>query len=274
MRARGARVAAAMVILLLAADAHAQLIWPLAGQWLPLTVNNGAAVYADVRNDSIGTEAWASPDPEAVDIVGGVDLNLGLYPAGYWAQIGTNLFFRMRVDNPAEYSNNRIYTVLMNTDADDGVDWLLQLDNQFHGRVELAQTLAPEYGPNSSPPWGAINDIQNQATLQIDVGPSNVFSRLLPVDDGSVFHQNTPADQDHFVDLAIPYSMLASYSGLDLQVFRVAMGTSDSHVQMNKDKPDTGWSDVIPEPGTSMLVVAGALLAGVLRRSRPRTEVG
>jgi hypothetical protein len=252
--------------------------------WIPVQI--GGADYVDVQGDGPATR-WAAIDPQTVDIVGGDDLFGNFFPAAYWYsdynQGNGNLYFRIRIDNPYEFSdpgtlNN--FAALLNTDSDQGVDVVVQIDDQFqpHLRVEINNTTSPEVGPESSPPWGANNTLDNDPSLQVEVGPVSEWARSGAVTDGSVFHQNTAADQDYFIDWAIPWDQFLAFTNLNYDglgqfgaPFQVAFGTSSSHATMNKDKPDyLGWDTqerIVPAPGTLALLALGIPLLARRRRS-------
>jgi hypothetical protein len=287
----------AMVSALLLAGAgavQAQPIWPDtdgdgATNWQVVQI--GGADYVDVQGDTADTR-WAAVDPDTTDLVGGIDINGNYYPTAYWfsdyddtgGTVTGHLMFRVRLDNPYDVSgtnNQTNFAALLNIDGDDGVDIVVQLDDQFHDRVEINVTEPPEVGPGSDPPWGASNTLDNDPNAQEAVGPDTVYARSMAVDDGSEFHKPSvgpPSDQDYFIDWAIPWDQFLTYTGLTYDglgqfgaPFDLAFGTSSSHATMNKDKPDyLGWDTterIVPAPGTLALLALGIPLLARRRRS-------
>lgn len=271
--------AAGLLFLCAVSTVTAVVNWPSPGGWTPVTIGGGT--YVDACTATASDPSWAAANPDYTDIVGGVDQLGATYNAGYWANdtVGMNILFRMRVDNvpPTSPDPNNVWTVLLNTTGNDNTDYAVQLDHQFHERVEMAATTA--VGPSTVPSWGNLGDLEvgGSAGPQIAIGAITTFSRYVnasvgPEADGSRFHQ-AAGDDDGFVDVAIPYGAFTSLTGLggaSVQ-FQVAFASSGNHVNLNKDHPDTGWSDpivvLIPEPG----MVLGALpllLLACRRRSR------
>lgn len=262
----------ACILLVVAWEGRGEPAWPATdGDWT--VVNVGGSPYVDVQCAEAIEEVWSSCDPDPIDLVGGTDLNNSFYPTLYWALEGGDLMFRMRVDNdPTQAGGLFVYSVLFNTDGDDGVDYLLQLDNSFHDDVEIVVTDPPEVGPLSSPAWGGLGTLANTAANQVDVGISTEFSRFVNATqaDGSQFHQLSTMDDDYFVDIGIPYSMFLAQTGLsEGDSFQFVVGTSSNHENMNKDKPDyQTWADPVPEPGTAGLLVFAAAVLTLRRRRR------
>lgn len=258
-----------LMVALVALSATADPLWPTEGSWSVIT--SGGGPFLDLQNDEAGDLAWSSPNPDQLDLVGGTDENGFLYPTAYWATDGANLMFRMRADNPYD-PHSWVYTVLLNTDADDLADYILQWDDKTDDRVEM-NGLTGSAGPSSSPPWGLNNTVQNASGTQVGIGPESIWARGLDATalDGSQFHQTTPADNDAFLDLGVPIWQFLQVTGLNPgDPFSVAFGTSASHITLGNDKPDGGWSDpisVVPEPGAGALLAVGAA-AALLRRSR------
>ena len=248
--------------------------WPatMAG-WTKVTTGGGGD-YVDALWPPSGASdsVWAAP-ADRIDIVGGTDLNGNQFTAGFWAVDTVNhvLMFRIRTDNPPSPppDPSAVWTVLLDTGGNDNVDFALQLDHAVDERVEIGPTTA--YGPSSSPPWGNLGDIK--VTPQTAVGSIASYARFVDATtngDGSQFHSLDPGDDDYFTDIAIPLSLFSQVTGLQTGgVFRVAFATSEDHINLNKDKPDGGWSDPItvppiPEPASLGLMAAAGLL--LLRR--------
>lgn len=271
------RIIAFCIIPCCTAAAPAALIWPATPQgWTPITV--GGAPYVDPLYTGSGSDYYATPpSPDKLDLVGGIDKNgNGPFATGFWATDGANLMFRMRVDsNPTQGNDNtnHVWTVLLNTDADPAVDWAMQLDAQGDNQVEFVRALAGS--PSSGTPWNPVTLAGTPHTgLPLAAWSAFVNASALPLNapyGGSHFDSTNANDDDFFVDIALPISLIQSIMAQAGETwsgqFSAAFATSADHININKDLPDiTTWPDPVPEPASLSLLAAGAL--ATLRRRR------
>jgi hypothetical protein len=228
-------------------------------------------MYVDARTN----DAWdnrGTPPQGPVDIVGGIDQSgHGPFAAGFWAQSAQDLMFRMRVDTNPAVGGQFVWTALLNTDADSAVDWAVQLDMSGDNQVELVQGLSG--GPDNG--WD-VTLTHHADTVGLD---PEVYSRFVnasgalnPPYTGSQFHGPGPANDDWFVDLAVPLASFTATTGWNPgDPLGIAFSTSSTHTLANKDRPDyDGWGGIpaVPAPGALVLGGLGTCLVGWWRRSR------
>ena len=213
----------------------------------------------------------ADPDdvtPDWSDLRGGLDDNGAPFNVAYWYYDGDHLMFRIRIDQAPQQCTD-VWQVLLDTDTDDGVDWVLQVDFQSDDAVELSQATVegPTIGDvefNSTPSW--TGDIAIYHECQD------------PASDGSYFD----GEADVFNDLAMPWSTLSSLTGITKHTpLRVGLSTATQDNVINKDYP-LGLSDadaiadvfsdefLVPEPTTIGLVAIGLFGIGARLRNRRR----
>lgn len=240
-----AALGVAILLALSLGAVHADVDWPASTPgWIPVTIQGG--------------QPYVEPDDQTPDVI---DLRGdATYNTGYWFFDGQDLMFRMRVDDTPGTNTQQVWQVLLDTDGDDGVEWALQYDANVDDAIELVTALIG--GPN----W---TDVQlSTVDVWMSTTPS-IYGRFIdPTDDGSTFD----GDTDGFVDVAIPWTELQTYTGITLSTpIRIAFATSSQHNNINKDLP-TDWGDpfVLPEPGTISLVALGLLGVGVRLRRRGR----
>lgn len=244
MRRPLSRLVLCLLCLGIAWAAGADVNWPATNAgWIPVTINGGQP-YTEPNDDT----------PDTIDIRGDATYN-----AGYWFFDGTDLMFRMRLDDTPGGNTQAVWVVLIDTDGDDFVEWSLAYDAKTDDQIELSVALVG--GP-------LFSDVTLDAN-HFWFGTPSIYGRFVgPTGDGSTFD----GDVDGFVDMAIPFSSLSLYTGVTLSTpLRVAFATSTSHQLINKDLPDQ-WGDpfVLPEPGTITLLALGLLGVGVkLRRRKP-----
>ncbi|GEM_PF-2323654 len=244
--------------------------WPGADtDWNPVLV--GGDIYVDALANS-GVDNYDTPPPTPVDIVGGMDPEGdGPFAAGFWALDASHLMFRVRVDGDPSVGGQFVWTALLNTDADSGVDWAVQLDLSGDNQVELVQALSG--GPDTNwevalagPPHTVGFDKDEYSRF------SNASGTLDPPYTGSQFHGPGPVDDDYFVDFAIPLATFTSVTGWNSEdPLGIAFSTSTSHIADNKDRPDyAGWGNVpmVPSPAALMLGSLGVAFVGWLRQRR------
>ncbi|HPA20624.1 MAG TPA: hypothetical protein PLU30_22940 [Verrucomicrobiae bacterium] len=227
--------------------------------WTVITV--GGSNYVDVETDNVDAQAYAAPMPNYYDLVGSIGSISNA--TAYTARDAANLMFRVRVDDQP-VAGMSVYAVLLNTDGDDFVDYILQIDDANDLRVEIVQT-STDYGPSSSPTWGGVSQLQNVASNQVTVGAIGTWSQYV------LANTALGGDGDYFVDIAISWSDFAAMTSLTgSDQFSVAFATSSQHINLNKDKPDGGWSDLltVPEPSTWVCVLLP--FAGLALRRRCR----
>lgn len=251
------RVGALIVCLVWAAPADAAAVWP--STWQAITVGGGD------YTDPVGDE-----NPDSVDLIGGDD-GSGSYTAGFWnvSVADDQLSLRMRVDADGAGSNN-VWQFLFDTDGDTTtIDWVLEVrQSGSPSEKQVIFTQTATTGPD-------FNDVQLSSTF-LWTGALADWSRWGAVTDGS----NFDGDTDYFIDAAIPLSTffnLAPVNG-----FRLALSTSTSHTQINKDEPlgleatdpvSGGFGDYAdtPEPNTGALTGLGlCILAAYSRATRTR----
>ena len=250
----------ALMALLLAADAQGAAIWP-SEPWVQLQL--GGADYWDVLGDE---------NPEATDLIGGIDDGIS-YSAGAWHESTSNdqLSLRMRLDADGTTSNS-VWQFLFDTDADSDVDWVLEVRQS--GSPSGQQVIF-----TAALPGGPLFDDVSLSSTYAWTGALTDWSRWSGVDDGSTFDD----DPDSFLDAAIPLSTFYAITGLSLtDPYSIALTTSTSHTQVNKDIPVgldgtdpviSGFSDPLksPEPGTAGLSGMGLCWLAALRaRARRR----
>lgn len=269
---------------MLGAQVHGQVLWPDnwstnsglnpgPGVWRPITVSNGAAVYADSLDD-------VNPNP--TDIVGGIDHHgNGPYPAGFYYFDETNLMFRIRLEgdptddatNPTSFGQN-VWGVYFNTDDDPDVDFILQLDSSSDNWLELGTPTSG--GPTNG--WDVSVPEPHELVADLTNGFPSIYYRVTNATwiDGSHFHTGAASD-DYFLDVAVSRLQFTNYTGIGFNDgFEVALATSTSHILYNgnviKDGPDYAiWSDVIPVPEPKIFILtAFASLVTIIGRTRRR----
>lgn len=251
--------------------AGAVATWPVADtDWDAVIV--GGSTYVDALTGHPG-DNYDTPPQGPLDIVGGIDQSAnGPFAAGFWAQTAGDLMFRMRVDTDPSVGGQFVWTALLNTDADSGVDWAVQLDLSGDNQVELVQALSG--GPDNG--W----DI-TLADAPHAIGFSTAdYSRFVnasaggpnPPFTGSQFHGPGPATDDWFVDIGIPLATFTATTGWEPgDPLGIAFSTSSTHTLANKDRPDyAGWGNVpvVPAPSALILGSLGTVVLGWFRRGR------
>lgn len=254
---------------LVGSSAFAAVAWPgdLTG-WTPIAVGdayyNGTQPTSDMTWGALGTGETEG----GLDVVGGDLLVSGttptFYPAGYTASDGTDLMFRMRLEDLPKMDAKSVWAVLFetNNDANLYTDFALRLELSNDGSLAVRLSATPgNYGPTNN--WGT-----NPGGLGPDLwsGDGTYSGGLFPTGDGSNFGD----DDDAFVDLAVPLEAFKTATGLGTgDSFLVAFATSSNFSNLNKDKPDA-WSPPnitpVPEPASVTLLVMGALVALFRRR--------
>lgn len=121
----------------------------------------------------------------------------------------------------------------------------------------------------AGPTW---NDVTLSASFAW-TGPLAEWSRWIPATDGS----NFDGDTDYFLDVAMPLSEFRASTGLTpADGFQLALTTSTSHTQLNKDFPlglgptspvASGFAPA-PEPGSGLLTGLGLWLLAARARAR------
>jgi hypothetical protein len=243
---------------MIASVAQALPTWPTS--WTAVTV--GGNVYQDVHweDNMTGDNISQTPQPQRTDIVGNA-----ANPAAYYAYDGQNLYFRVRVDGDASVANPQcVWSAVLNTDGDIGADWVIQLDRKTDGQVELAQATAGS--PSDVNPWSALTYVQTPHTGP-DGGVATDWYRYVSTGDSTTF-PDTPAGADYFVDFAFDKATLDTQNGTPVNAFQVVFATSTTHVNSEKDLPDTGWSDsiTVPEPTSMALLALGVTVLAMRRR--------
>jgi hypothetical protein len=209
------------------------LAWPEDKLWTPLT--SDASLYADEVKD-IGNNGHLY-----LDIVGGTDSLGNDYAGGYLLyQEATSpntedlLFLRIRLNKKKNQNNSGAYQVFFETDGDDSVEWVLQfsaernINNSYlefgsaSGTNRAGVTLGAVNWSGQYPEYGHFADTTTA--------------------DGSEFD----GDADYFLDLAMPWQVFESYTGISStnEAFRLLITSSQSIGQVLDG--DVGGSDVTP----------------------------
>jgi hypothetical protein len=239
--------------------------WPAADYlWSPVMVDG--SLYVDAQADA--GDYYTSRPPKAMDIVGGRDpQGNGPFAAGFWVLGPADLMFRLRVDGDPTESRQFVWSVLLNTDADSDVDWVLQLDMSTDEQVELVEAISggPENGWKvtlANPPHVIGYDKALYTRF------ANASYPLYPPYTGSHFHGSGPVDDDYFVDIAIPLADFLALTGWKpSDPLGIAFSTSAPHLTNNQDRPDYGGWDV---PTTIVPDVAILAWPGPAAAPRPR----
>ncbi len=222
-----------LVVCMLAASSLsvADVEWPANDDyWHPLLVSG--SFYTDPDDVT----------PASTDIRGGLDSNSNEYVAGYWYYNGDHLMFRMRIDQAPPATCTQVWQIMLDTDSDTGVDWVLQTDYQSDNRVELVP--ATVEGPT-------LADVELDTTASWHGDLTIYHTCADPTGDASKFD----SDLDAFNDLAIPWSNFSSITGVtSSSPFRIGLSTATQENLINKDLPRnlTGSSsvdDAFSDPG-------------------------
>ena len=153
-------------------------LWPADGAWQPISAGGG--YYIDPLYAGVGTDHYATPpQPEQIDLVGGIDHHgNGPFPTAYYYSDGTDLMFRMHVDNDPTQGGPEgsqfVWTVFLNTNPDLAVEWALQLDNKVNAQVELVPAVSG--GPQNAAPW---NPVVLGGAPHTGVSPLSTWSRFV-----------------------------------------------------------------------------------------------
>jgi uncharacterized repeat protein (TIGR01451 family) len=217
--------------------------WPAEGDWMPLT--DGGTYYSE----PVGESGVGQDD---LDLVGDAT-----FSAGYWYSNGTELMFRLRLDELPTLASNNVWQVLFDFDGDGYVDWSLQLDLATHEEVELVPAIigGPKFKSGSPGPGDAVQLSEVQAWPNDGTTTDPSFYRLSVAGDGSAFG----GDADAFVDIGIPWADFTAATGIAPgDDFRVALTTSASHQVTNQDTPTVytydDWSDPINCGGLDLAI--------------------
>ncbi len=234
--------------------------------WSAVTVGGNAYQDGHVEPpDSNDPNYSTPPNPAKLDIVGNA-----ANPAAYYAYDGQYMYFRMRVDSDpmAGGAINNVWQAVLNTDADNTADWVIQWDMTGDNQVELARATAGS--PTDVTAWSALAYVASP-----HVGPTGGVATdwytYNPNGDTTTF-ADTPAGSDYFVDFAFDKATfdatLTANSETPVDSFQVAFATSSQHINSNKDLPDQGWSDTItvPEPTSMALLALGVTVLAMRRR--------
>ena len=242
--------------MLLAAGAQAAAVWPT--DWVPLKTSG--LLYSDDTGDQ---------NPSSIDLVGGND-GFGDYSAGAWSISGVDdqVSLRMRLDGDGSVANS-VWQFLLETDGDPmNVEWAIVVRQSGNpSERQVLFTRAVPGGPN-------FEDIVLDPN-PIWTGALTAWSRWSPTGDGS----NFDGDPDSFLDVAMPLTVFRAATGLvPGDTFRVALASSTSHSQVNKDLPLTlagsdpvggGLTTPVPETGSGALASLGLVLLAIqARRTR------
>ncbi|MCF7818900.1 MAG: PEP-CTERM sorting domain-containing protein [Kiritimatiellales bacterium] len=249
-------------LLALCATAHATVIsWPTSGAWNALYSAGGS--YSDIPND-IGNSGH-----EYLDIVGDATYAAGflLYrsAADTLSETEDQLLIRIRLDEKKNKMPGA-YQVFFETDGDDSVEWVLQLnttDLDANGTL----TFGSASGTNR-------NGVVFGAASWTDSSYSGYIHYTgLATGDGSQFD----AGDDYFLDVAMPWLTFSGLTGITStnDPFRLLITSSQSAGQINDGDVgnssvapntdflfSTAYSETIPEPAVLPLfaIVGGSMV--------------
>lgn len=254
----------ALACLLPVADADAAAVWP-SGPWEPLTIG-GSDYWDDLSDES----------PDATDLVGGFDVvSSNSFTAGFLHESETGpdqISLRMRLDGDGSSGAgaNSVWQFLFETDGDlTSIDWVLEVRQS--GPPSAQQVIFTQ----ASPGGATFGDVSLSTSFSW-TGALADWRRWTPVTDGSSFD----GDADYFLDVAMPLSVFRSVTGLSAtDSYLMALSTSTSHTQINKDLPlglaptqgvNLGFTGPVPEPSTGMLLALGLCYLAYAARSPER----
>jgi hypothetical protein len=231
--------------------------------WSAVTV--GGNNYVDGHYEVSDPNYSTPPAPQKLDIVG----NLTTAPAAYTAYDGQYMYFRVRIDGTpaAGPGPQNVWSAVLNTDADNTADWVIQWDMTGDNQVELARATAGS--PTDVTPWSLL--AYNVANQTVSGAVATDWYRYVDTGDSTTF-PDIPAGTDYYVDFAFDKSIfdatLTAASETPVNSFSVVFASSAQHQISNKDLPDQGWSDTItvPEPTSMALLALGVTVLAMRRR--------
>jgi len=244
-------------VILVASMAQAIPTWPVS--WTTVTV--GGNNYGDRHYDSDPLDNRNQPPaPEVTDITGNQ-----ANPAAFYAYDSQNVYFRVRIDGAPGPSPQYVWSAVLNTDADQTADWVIQLDLKTDNQVEMAQATGGSFTDVN--PWSGLAYVATPHTSP-NGGVATDWYRFVDTTDSTTF-PDTPPGTDYYVDFAFDRATLESQVGTTVDSMQVVFATSTTHINSIQDLPDSDWSDpiTVPEP-TSMVLFALGITAVALRRRK------
>lgn len=217
--------------------------WPDESDWEPLTI--GGTYYTD----AVSKPPDQGNFQDNINIVG--DTN---NYAGAFYHDASHVFFRMRVAGDGTGKNN-VWQWPIDNDMDSGADGAVDVEYVVEVRQSQSDQVEIAVATVEGTTWNTPPD---------DVAFSTVTSRVYtPLDDFSRWtnaQTNIGGGTDYFVDAAIPLGDFTSTVVPDFTDFAIALTTSTTHTEVNKDYPDGAMSDPVqtPEPGAALLLVLAA----------------
>ncbi|WP_303984580.1 carboxypeptidase regulatory-like domain-containing protein, partial [Niallia circulans] len=221
------------------------MAFPSNNQFTPFIIN-GSPVF-----DVVGDES-----PTDTDLVGN-----SIFPAGFFAYDGTNIYFRLRLNSDPRNSkltafDNFAWGVLINTSGTPGTyDWLFNV-NGLRNNINLIQNTTKLVNSWNDPAEGLGGGTPNftQAITNFD------FARVTVAD--STFGGNP----DYFLDWFLPASTFFSVLGInENSPIRALVFTSTNANNYNKDSLQTSegfsFADALSTPTTTSVADIRAKLA-------------
>jgi hypothetical protein len=197
-----------------AARAGAQT-WPAADEWYPLPCGVDAKIktMTDPYRDQSGAI-------DARDLVGDVGA-----PAGFFANDGKFLYFRLRLDKSPLAANSKLrphaWGIAVSTDTDQSTYELLIMVNGNASKVELYRNTTTTItndpkDPADKPP---VNSYAFTTHGRVEAAPQSAYG----------------GDEDHFLDFTVPWSALGAVGLKQGTRSRVWAGSSSTPGTLNGD---------------------------------------
>jgi hypothetical protein len=208
-------------------------------------------------------------------------------PGLYWANNGSYVMFRMRVDQSPYQEDLGTHLVLIDIAGNgvSGIDYAFSWDsysknNAWHGlEMNVRHTVGSTWGTTDV----TDNDGSEASKLSTDINGGGRTT------DGYIRTTDKQATADFsdttFIDFAVSWGYLETYTSLrqnqswSIQLASINGGTDHSNFNADigggadlSSAPTVGWTVpiAIPEPATDMLLVLGGGLAWLFSRRKRR----